>query len=93
MAKRIDGLSKLSKEEKIDWITHTHFKNSTAAASQLSSYWNSDPSLQTQHDEFIENTLTNFYMPLGVAPNFLINESLFTLQMVIEEKCSKILVK
>lgn len=85
MDKRIDGFSKLSKEEKIDWITRTHFKNSTAAASQLSSYWNSDPSLQTQHDEFIENTLTNFYMPLGVAPNFLINESLFTLPMVIEE--------
>ena len=85
MDKRIDGFSKLSKEEKIDWITRTHFKNSSAAASQLSSYWNSDPSLQTKHDEFIENTLTNFYMPLGVAPNFLINESLFTLPMVIEE--------
>ena len=85
MDKRIDGFSKLSKEEKIDWITRTHFKNSTTAASQLSSYWNSDPSLQIQHDEFIENTLTNFYMPLGVAPNFLINESLFTLPMVIEE--------
>ena len=85
MDKRIDGFSKLSKEEKIDWITRTHFKNSTAAASLLSSYWNSDPSLQTQHDEFIENTLTNFYMPLGVAPNFLINKSLFTLPMVIEE--------
>lgn len=85
MDKRIDGFSKLSKEEKIDWITRTHFKNSTAAASQLSSYWNSDPSLQKQHDEFIENTLTNFYMPLGVAPNFLINETLFTLPMVIEE--------
>ena len=85
MDKRIDGFSKLSKEEKIDWITRTHFKNSIAAASQLSSYWNSDPSLQIQHDEFIENTLTNFYMPLGVAPNFLINESLFTLPMVIEE--------
>ena len=85
MDKRIDGFSKLSKEEKIDWIARTHFKNSTAAAFQLSSYWNSDPLIQTQHDEFIENTLTNFYMPLGVAPNFLINESLFTLPMVIEE--------
>jgi hydroxymethylglutaryl-CoA reductase len=21
------------------------------------------------HDEFIENTITNFYIPLGVAPN------------------------
>jgi hydroxymethylglutaryl-CoA reductase len=41
--------------------------------------------LQNKHDEFIENTLTNFYMPLGVAPNFLINGESYTLPMVIEE--------
>ena len=85
MDKRIDGFSKLSKEEKIDWITRTHFKNSTAAASQLSSYWNSDPSLQTKHDEFIENTMTNYFMPYGVAPNFEINGKLHTIPMAIEE--------
>jgi len=48
-------------------------------------YWNSDSDLQNKHDEFIENTLTNFYMPLGVAPNFLINGESYTLPMVIEE--------
>jgi hydroxymethylglutaryl-CoA reductase len=37
------------------------------------------------HDEFIENTITNFYLPLGVAPNFLINNTLYTVPMAIEE--------
>ncbi|MDC1031248.1 hydroxymethylglutaryl-CoA reductase, degradative [Flavobacteriaceae bacterium] len=85
MSARIDGFSKLTKEEKINWITATHFKDAPQAAQQLRSYWNSSPKVQSQHDEFIENTLSNFYLPLGVAPNFLINDSLFTLPMVIEE--------
>ena len=85
MSKQINGFSKLSKQEKIDWISKTHFSDSQKAAHQLSSYWNSSPEVQTRHDEFIENTLTNFYMPLGVAPNFLINDALYTLPMVIEE--------
>ncbi len=85
MDKRIEGFSKLTKAEKIGWITQAHFKNPTAAESQLSDYWNSDSDLQSKHDEFIENTLTNFYMPLGVAPNFLINGESYTLPMVIEE--------
>jgi hydroxymethylglutaryl-CoA reductase len=37
------------------------------------------------HDEFIENTITNFYIPLGVAPNFLINGKYSTIPMAIEE--------
>ena len=41
--------------------------------------------LQQLHDEFIENTISNFYMPFGVAPNFLINEKLYTIPMTIEE--------
>ena len=85
MSARIDGFSKLTKEEKINWITATHFKEAPQAAHQLRSYWYSSPKVQSQHDEFIENTLSNFYLPLGVAPNFLINDSLFTLPMVIEE--------
>ena len=41
--------------------------------------------LQKLHDEFIENTLTNFYLPLGVAPNFVINDRVYTIPMAIEE--------
>ena len=85
MSKMIIGFSKLTKSEKIDWITKTHFKNPEAARKELESYWSTDPRLQNRHDEFIENTVTNFYLPLGIAPNFLINGSIYSLPMVIEE--------
>ena len=85
MGKQINGFSKLTKSEKIDWITKTHFKNPDKAKKQLESYWNSDAVLQKRHDEFIENTLSNFYLPLGVAPNFIINGKTYTLPMVVEE--------
>jgi len=81
----INGFSKLTKSEKIDWITKTHFKNPEAARKELESYWSTDPKLQNRHDEFIENSVTNFYLPLGIAPNFLINGSIYSLPMVIEE--------
>jgi len=85
MSKKIEGFSKFSKSEKIDWITKTHFKNAKQAKKQLESYWSLDSKLQARHEEFIENTLSNFYLPLGVAPNFLINGDIYTLPMVIEE--------
>ena len=85
MGKVIEGFSKLSKSEKIDWITKTHFKDPKLAKKRLEQYWNNDPELQKSHDEFIENTISNFYIPLGVAPNFLINEKIYSLPMAIEE--------
>jgi len=85
MGKVIEGFSKLSKSEKIDWITKTHFKDPKLAKKRLEQYWNNNSELQKSHDEFIENTISNFYIPLGVAPNFLINKKLYSLPMAIEE--------
>lgn len=85
MTKAIAGFSKLSKEEKINWIVNTHFSNPESAKQIITQYWNSDEALQKLHDEFIENTISNFYMPLGVAPNFLINGKNVTIPMAIEE--------
>ena len=85
MSQNIKGFSKLSKEEKIDWITNTYFLNPTEAKESLIKYWNADDNLQKLHDEFIENTLTNFYLPYGVAPNFIINGKGYTIPMAIEE--------
>ncbi|MFT5755245.1 MAG: hydroxymethylglutaryl-CoA reductase [Flavobacterium sp.] len=79
------GFSKLTKEEKINWITTTYFSNPVDAEKLVKQYWNSDANLQKLHDEFIENTLTNFYLPLGVAPNFVINDKTYTVPMAIEE--------
>lgn len=85
MHKTITGFSKLSKSEKIDWIVDTYFSNNDTAKSILKQYWNSNSKLQQLHDEFIENTLTNYYLPFGVAPNFLINGQTYTIPMAIEE--------
>ncbi|MEC3907059.1 hydroxymethylglutaryl-CoA reductase, degradative [Tamlana sp. 2201CG12-4] len=85
MSKSIAGFSKLSKSKKIDWIVDTYFDNTESAKNVLKQYWNNNEKLQQLHDEFIENTITNYYLPLGVAPNFLINKKLYTIPMAIEE--------
>ena len=81
----ITGFSKLSKNEKIKWLADTYFHDDEAVVDTLKTYWNSDETLQKLHDEFIENTITNFYLPLGIAPNFLINDRLYAIPMAIEE--------
>lgn len=86
MTKSISGFSKLSKSEKIDWIVNTYFsKHKPESRAILEQYWNADNHLQKLHDEFIENTITNYYLPFGVAPNFLINDQVYTIPMTIEE--------
>ena len=85
MTEAVSGFSKLSKKEKIDWIAKEYFSNPSEAISLLKRYWNADEKLQQLHDEFIENTITNFYLPLGIAPNFLINGKQYTIPMAIEE--------
>jgi hydroxymethylglutaryl-CoA reductase len=85
MHHEISGFSKLSKVEKIDWIAQHYFSQPDEAIQLIKSYWNNDEKLQQLHDEFIENTITNFYLPQGIAPNFLINGKNYTVPMVIEE--------
>ena len=85
MSKPIKGFSKLSKEGKIEWLISNYFNHDEKAIGVLKTYWNSDAKLQKLHDEFIENTISNFYTPYGVAPNFLIDGELLTLPMAIEE--------
>ena len=85
MTEPISGFSKLSKEEKIDWITTNYTQNAAQSRKILQTYWNLDQNVQQLHDEFIENTITNLYVPQGIAPNFLINDTLYAIPMAIEE--------
>ena len=85
MSKKIEGFSKLSKTEKINWITQMHFEDVQKAKELISTYNHSNEMVQKIHDEFIENSIANFYFPMGVAPNFLINGKQYTLPMAIEE--------
>ena len=83
--KQINGFSKLTKAEKIQWLCDTYFPEVENAAAFFEKYHNPDAELQKRHDEFIENTITNYYLPFAVAPNFLINGRTYTVPMAIEE--------
>ncbi len=85
MSKKVKGFSKLSKKEKINWLVSSYFKNDSNAVNILKQYWNSDESLQNLHDEFSENSISNYYLPFSIAPNFLINDKKFTIPITIEE--------
>lgn len=84
--KMISGFSKLSKPEKIAWLAkHFLTSNPMEAAREFASFWHSNLEAQKLFDGISENTLTNFYMPYGVAPNFVIDDRVYCVPMVIEE--------
>ncbi len=85
MTNPIKGFSKLSKQGKIEWIVDQYFQDKESAIKLLQSYWHDDQKVQKLHDEFIENTVSNFYTPYGVAPNFLIDGKLYAIPFAIEE--------
>ncbi len=85
MTRAVSGFSKKSKTGKITWLADNYLKDSPDAVQTLEKYWNDDPSLQQLHDDFIENTISNYYLPFGLAPNFLINGEIYVLPMVTEE--------
>ncbi len=81
----ISGFSKKEKTDKINWLAR-HFSSQPEATMQkLKEFWHPDQDQQRILDGFSENTLTNFPMPYGVAPNFRINGQMYAVPMVIEE--------
>jgi hydroxymethylglutaryl-CoA reductase len=84
--KKISGFSKLSKAEKIAWLAkYFATSNPVDIAREFASFAHSNVETQKVFDGISENTLTNFYLPYGVAPNFLINGKMYCVPMVIEE--------
>lgn len=81
----ISGFSKLSKEEKINWLAAQISYAYNFDVNSLKHFWHRDEKLQKTFDEFSENTISNFYFPYGIAPNFKVNDEIFHVPMVIEE--------
>lgn len=82
---KVSGFSKLSKEAKVEWLIGNYTDNPEESLELLSSYLHSDAKIQKLHNEFIENTVTNYFMPFGIAPNFKLNGKVYCLPMAIEE--------
>jgi hydroxymethylglutaryl-CoA reductase len=80
----IRGFSKLLKEDKLKLVAE-YFENPGEVIELLKSFWHSDESQQKLFDEFSENTITNFIVPYGIAPNVMLNGRNYLVPMVIEE--------
>lgn len=81
----ISGFSKMTKEEKLTWLSQQLPHGASQLVKDMNQFWHVNQELQKRFDEFSENTLTNFNMPFGLAPNFLINGKVYSVPMVIEE--------
>lgn len=82
--KLIKGFSKLTKNQKIDLVLDETIA-SKESKEIISSFWHEDSKVQKILDEFSENTITNFPLPFGVVPNFILNNEVHMVPMVIEE--------
>jgi hydroxymethylglutaryl-CoA reductase len=74
----------MNKNAKIELVAN-RFANPDAIIDELKSYWHDNPETQRLFDEFSENTISNFFFPMGIAPNFNINGKMYLVPMVIEE--------
>lgn len=84
--KEIAGFSKLTKRDKIAWIAKNFlYANPVEVVKEFAEYWHDNVEAQKLLDGFSENTLTNFPVPFGIAPNFKINNQIYAVPMVIEE--------
>lgn len=80
----IKGFSKLSKEEKMQWVADNFFEDKDIVEA-WKNFWHPNQEQQKILDGFSENTITNFPIPFGVAPNFVINGKAHAVPMAIEE--------
>lgn len=83
--KTISGFSKLSKRAKLRWVAEHFFTEPEAVIRELKSFWHGDEKQQKVLDDFSENTISNFVLPFGIAPNLKINGNTYAVPMVIEE--------
>lgn len=75
----------MSKSQKIEWLANQLGHAESHLVKEMVSFWHPDEKVQRRFDEFSENTLTNFDLPFGIAPNFLVNGKVHSVPMVIEE--------
>lgn len=83
--KTITGFSKLSKEDKLKWLEENFCKDGCDYESSFRAFWLEDQKTQNIFDSFSENTISNYILPYGIAPNFLIDDVDYCVPMVTEE--------
>jgi len=82
---KISGFSKFTKAEKRKWIVDNYLNEDVEAQSILEAFTFTDEEEQKVIDGISENPISNFTLPYGIAPNFLIDGKVYAVPMVIEE--------
>ena len=85
MPDKIIGFSKLSRDEKISWVSKNFLDNSDEFESILNKYLNDHKDIQSIHNSLSENAISNFHLPYSISPNFLINHKNYCVPLVTEE--------
>ena len=85
MPEKIIGFSKLSRDEKISWVSKNFLDNSNEFEDILNKYLNDDKDIQSIHNSLSENAISNFHLPYSISPNFLINHENYCVPLVTEE--------
>lgn len=83
-ARYIEGFSRLNSQEKAEIISRLTNRSSEFIKS-LEDHKHPDARLKKIYHDFSENNLSDFHLPFGIAPNFLINQKIYHIPMVIEE--------
>ena len=85
MKRIVEGFSKMSKNDKVQWLVSHFLNGDKSICSELEKYWLDDDKMQNTIDGFSENVISNHILPFSIAPNFLINDKVYAMPMVIEE--------
>jgi hydroxymethylglutaryl-CoA reductase len=80
----IEGFSKMSFDQQLKLVA-SQVPDLPNAEELLRSFWHSDRKIRETFSHLSENTVSNFYLPYNIAPNFLINGEFYLMPMVTEE--------
>lgn len=79
----INGFSRMDKKQRLESIVSV--EDMKRIKELFRSFEVDDSSVQSAFESFSENTVSNFHLPYGIAPNFIIDGDLFHIPMAVEE--------
>ena len=83
-SRRVNGFSKFDKAERRRWLLEGVLSG-RRRAEEFAYFDAGSPDLQQVLDNFSENTVANYPLPFGIVPNMLVDGTVYTVPMVIEE--------
>jgi hydroxymethylglutaryl-CoA reductase len=81
---QIKGFSKLGREDQVKLVASLT-GDPAGIIHELNAHLSPDSSRQKIYQEFSENSVSNFFLPYSIAPNFRINGKFYLVPMVTEE--------